>query len=95
MKEVERAEQILQCASCGWDQFCIKPPAMTSEEVKAKLQEHRDDEDRDRAVSDTLINAIAYAGKDTTCPACPKFIERLRADGTLALKMKEWMRGAA
>jgi hypothetical protein len=61
------------CATCPWDRNCISPPTMTSEEVKAKVDEAIAKEDQrvkadkraGRAVGmpvEALMTTIVYAG---------------------------------
>jgi len=94
---IKKAERILSCSSCQWDQFCIKPPVMTEDEVKRKIDEKEpkpglNEKDAAGAMMSGFISMMLFAGKDSTCPACPKFIDELRKDDTLIRKIKQMMK---
>jgi hypothetical protein len=80
------------CATCPWDRNCISPPTMTSEEVKAKVDEAIAKEDQrvkadkraGRAVGmpvEALMTTIVYAGRDLSARVCPVYALRLRSSG--------------
>lgn len=86
----EGADPSMLCMTCPWDRYCVKPPTMTSEEVKSKLEEART-KDREEAESNpegsekpkapigTLITALVMGGKDKTAEICPVLAMRLRS----------------
>lgn len=89
----EEKTRKLDCATCRWDQNCIKPPDSKWLEDKAKFDEakKKPPEDRD-AMMGVLLDFVVLAGRDTACPACPVLIARLSESPYLAAKVKEIMR---
>jgi hypothetical protein len=88
---------------CPWDKFCIRPPQMTPEEVKKKLNEvgeeakkegqeiEKEGKEKGGAVLGFILQGLFMVGKDTECQGCSVFIERLRNDKIVIEKIKELM----
>lgn len=78
------------CATCPWDRNCVNPPAMTSEQVDARIsaaikadQRHAG-EARQAGRSpgtpvSTLVTLMAVGSRDITGMLCPVFATRLRS----------------
>ena len=60
--------QQAECLACQWNKHCIEPPSMTTEEVKAKMEEAKDkvknDEDVGSAMMGSMLDAVLFGGKD-------------------------------
>lgn len=80
------------CQTCPWDRNCITPPAMTSAEIQAKLDEALAADDRKAAEAratgadpgmpvSSLLTAVTLGGRDTASQVCPVFALRLRSSG--------------
>lgn len=70
------ADPAVLCTTCPWDRFCITPPTMTSEEVRAHLDEASAKDkaeaeaaeargEKPRMPVGTLVAALAIGGRDT------------------------------
>lgn len=92
-----KVEQQIECATCPWDRFCIRPPMMTKEEVEREIKDKMKPDKEDKGGESTLFGGLMatmiYGGKDKECPACPVFIEELRKGPELSKKIKELMKG--
>ncbi len=70
-----------------------KAETMTKEQIdniiKSKNEEGKNS---DKDIMGDIIGMMIYSGKDTTCPACPKFIKVLSKDNTLINKIKALMK---
>ena len=88
--------QQLSCSTCTWNQLCIHPPLMTTEEVKAKMEEEltkaREKQEAEVAALGVMLSTILYAGKDLECTVCPVFAAKLRDSSDLSSKIKELMK---
>ena len=80
-----------QCRDCGWEKFCLRPPLMTEEEKKARVEKIRKQDDPEKGFMETLIGSMILDGKDTECPACPVFIKKLRKSSSVAQQIKKIM----
>lgn len=81
------------CMTCPWDRFCITPPEMTADEVEAKIEKAKaDDETRELAARERgekgglpvgmLLTALTVSGRDTSSKVCPVLAMTLRtSDG--------------
>lgn len=86
-----KVEAMVNCQTCPWDQFCIRPPSMTREEIDERMEEMGKGDEPDRAVFGTLLGAIVFGGKDAECSVCPVFAQRLKESPTLATRIREMM----
>lgn len=88
--------QQLSCNTCKWNQLCIYPPTMTTEEVKAKLEEEitnvRGKQEAEAGAFGAMLSTMLYAGKDLECVVCPVFAAKLRESSDLSSKIKELMK---
>ncbi len=96
-----KVEQQVECSTCQWDKFCLKPPTMTEAEVKDKVsfkgEKPTDPDDKEAAnksMFGDILNMVVYAGKDKDCIACPTFIARLREGPELSNRIKALMQEA-
>ena len=101
----EGADPAMLCMTCPWDRFCITPPAMTSDEVRAKIDQSVADDEAKRAQNiaqgkeagmpmGSLLSTIMLAGKDTQSQVCPVFALRLRsqAGGEIVQQIRSLMK---
>ena len=80
------ADPHMLCETCPWDRNCINPPTMTASEVRRKVEAKPENEDgkTDNIIS-SLVNIMAFSGKDTSANICPVFAVRLRSSDGRAL----------
>lgn len=92
----QSVEQQVECATCTWDKFCIKPPNMTKDEVERNIKEAGDKgKEKGKPNEDifgSLMGAMMFSGKDKECHACPTFINRLRQSPDLSNNIKRIMK---
>lgn len=90
---LDQAKAIVECKTCPWNRFCIEPPAMTEEEVRERLEEI--EKEAGKRGKDSmfymLISTMVFGHRDKECPACPVFIQRLRASPKLVQEIREIM----
>jgi len=93
MEQMSKLEQQLSCTTCPWNKYCIEPPVMTEEEVKAQIEKGKEGDDKETALFGGLINALVFAGKDREARICPIFAQALRSGPELSQKIKDIMKG--
>lgn len=90
----EEIEITANCKTCMWNQFCIKPPTMTRDEVEKNFEKLRRDIEKDLPREDAgiamLMGIMMISGKDRNCPVCPGFARRMK-EPILSQKIKELM----
>jgi len=75
----------LLCAACPWDRLCVTPPAMTTDEVSAKMSEVESPSpsasrsEGEQALAKLLFTAVAYGGRDTQATLCPVLAAEMRS----------------
>lgn len=82
------ADPDMLCMTCPWDRMCVKPPAMSSDEVKQRIEEAQaEDLARQQAAPERgmpvgmLMAAMVFSGRDQRGEMCPVFALRLRGSG--------------
>lgn len=83
------ADPDMLCMTCPWDRFCIRPPTMTSDEIRQRMDDaERKDRERKQAGEQQgmpvgmLLTALTMGGRDRMAEVCPVFALKLRtADG--------------
>lgn len=95
----------LLCGTCPWDRACIIPPALSADEVQAKIQE-ASQADKANAANQpggggafpaaTMLAILVDGTRSSTAPVCPVFALRLRSAGgrqvadSLRAAMQAW-----
>ncbi|MCU1590055.1 MAG: hypothetical protein JWP11_1311 [Frankiales bacterium] len=83
------AAPAMLCATCPWDRFCLTPPTMTSDEVRAAIDKASAEDERKAHAAEVagktpgmpigmLLTAVTVSGRDTSSTCCPVFSLRLR-----------------
>lgn len=71
------------CSTCPWDRLCIEPPSMTRAEVAEKTAVPKVEDGQsmtDKVLTNSIINLLAFAGKDQSATVCPVLAVRLRTN---------------
>ncbi len=92
---LEEVETMVNCKTCKWNQFCIKPPVMTWQEVQTTLRAMERDareefDNPEDAGFGMLMGTMMFLGKDKVCQVCPGLARRMD-ESVLSQKIKELM----
>lgn len=95
---IKEAEAMVNCRTCKWNRFCLKPPTMTRHDIEKSVREM---EEGARKIADSpedigsamIMKMIMFLGKDTACPACLGLVRRME-DPVLSYKIKELMQNS-
>ncbi|MDO8687302.1 MAG: hypothetical protein Q7K41_01800 [Dehalococcoidales bacterium] len=92
---LHEAYGVVQCKECPWYKSCVVPMKFTAEDVRRQLESSAPGMNNglqaDMAMQNLLAN-MASAAQNSLLECCPVFIDRLRANPTLAQRIKDLMR---
>ncbi len=91
---LNEAHGIAQCKECPWYKSCAAPMRFTAEDIRRQLEASEpgmnDSLQADLSMQSLLSN-MATAAQNSLLEGCPIFIDRLRANPTLAQRIKAMM----
>ena len=91
---LNEAYRIVQCKECPWYKSCVMPMRFTAEDIRRQLESSISGMDASAQIDLTiqnLLSGMATAAQNSMLEGCPVFIERLRANPSLAQRIKEIM----
>ena len=92
---LHEAYGVVQCKECPWYKSCVVPMKFTADDVRRQLESSASGMNNglqaDLAMQNLLAN-MAAAAQNSLLESCPVFIDRLRANPTLAQRIKDLMR---
>ncbi|MFC2071930.1 hypothetical protein ACFLUU_04345 [Chloroflexota bacterium] len=92
---LNEAYEIAQCKECPWYKSCVAPMRFTAEDIRRQLEASASGMDGSLQANlsmQSLLSNMATAAQNSLLEGCPIFIDRLRANPTLAQRIKEIMR---
>ncbi len=87
---LDEAYAIAQCRECPWYKACVVPLRFTAEDIRRQIQTSTPGVQPDLSMQN-LLSSMAAAAQNSLLEGCPIFIERLRSNPKLALRLKEIM----
>lgn len=92
---LDEAQSLLQCKTCPWYKNCVLPVRVTEFDLKKQLGANvsftATPGMEDLGISQ-LLSGLASAAENSMLEGCPVFIERLRSNPNLAIRIKKMMR---
>lgn len=92
---LNEAYGIAQCKECPWYKACVMPMRLTAEDIRRQLESSTSGmnpwQQADISMPN-LLSSMATAAQNSLVEGCPIFIDRLRANPSLAQRIKEMMR---
>ena len=92
---LDEAYSIAQCKDCPWYKSCIVPMRFSAEDIRRQLESSASGmfgvPQADLGMQ-SLLSGMAAAAQNSLLEGCPVFIDRLRANPSLAQRIKEMMR---
>ncbi len=91
---LDEAQSILQCRNCPWYKNCMLPVRVTELDLKKQLGPNMTilgTPGADELGLNQLLGSLASAAENSILEGCPVFIERLRTNPNLAIRIKKMM----
>ncbi len=91
---LNQAYKIVQCKECPWYKQCVTPMKFTAEDLKRQLEQNKTGmgiPGSGAPGDDNFISSMANAAQNSLLEGCPVFIDRLRSNPDLGLKLKKLM----
>ena len=92
---LNEAYGIVRCKECPWYKSCVVPMRFTAEDIRRQLESSAPGMDTSSQADlgmQNLLSSMATAAQNSLLEGCPIFIDRLRANPSLAQHIKEMMR---
>lgn len=89
----DEAYGIVQCKECPWYKSCVVPMRFTTEDIRRQMEASpgmNAAAQGDMGI-ENLLSSMASAAQNSLLEGCPVFIDRLRANPSLAQKVKQMM----
>ncbi|OGO18460.1 MAG: hypothetical protein A2Z02_02320 [Chloroflexi bacterium RBG_16_48_7] len=90
---LDEAQSLVQCKTCPWYKNCVLPVRVTELDLRKQLGPN--------AVAglpgiedmgiNQLLSGLASAAENSMLEGCPVFIDRLRTNPNLAIRLKKMM----
>ncbi len=91
---LNEARGIVQCKECPWYKSCVVPMKFTAEDIRRQLESSAPGMNTSPQADlgmQNLLSSMATAAQNSLLEGCPVFIDRLRANPSLAQSVKEMM----
>ena len=91
---LDEAQSLLQCKSCPWYKNCVLPVRVTELDLRKQLGSNINvygTPGMEETGLNQLLSGLASAAENSILEGCPVFIERLRANLNLAVRIKKMM----
>ena len=83
---------VIQCGECPWYKSCAMPMRFSAEDIQRQLQATPGiNLNQADFGMQNLLSSMATAAQNSLLEGCPIFIDRLRANPSLAQRIKEMM----
>jgi hypothetical protein len=97
---LDEAQSLLQCKTCPWYKNCVLPVRVTELDLRKQLGQNTiisGPPGMQGPGIDQLLAGLASAAENSMLEGCPVFIDRLRTNPNLAIRIKkimqEWSEG--
>ena len=91
---LDEAQSLLQCKTCPWYKNCVLPVRVTELDLKKQLGSNislTGPPGMEDLGLGQLLSGLASAAENSMLEGCPVFIERLRSNPNLAIRIKKMM----
>lgn len=91
---LNEAYGLAQCKECPWYKSCVVPMKFTAEDIRRQLESSAPGMNTSQQADlgmQNLLSSMATAAQNSLLEGCPVFIDRLRANSSLAQRIKEIM----
>ena len=91
---LNEAYGIVQCKDCPWYKSCLLPMRFSAEDLKRQMESSGGNfnlPDQSDPNVQNFVSNMASAAQNSLLEGCPVFIERLRNNPKLAVRIKELM----
>jgi hypothetical protein len=91
---LDEAQSLVQCKTCPWYKNCVLPVRVTELDLKKQLGPNASmfgAPGADEMGINQLLGSLASAAENSMLEGCPVFIERLRTNPNLAIRIKKIM----
>ncbi len=91
---LNEAYGVVQCKECPWYKSCVAPMKFTAEDIRQQLESSAQGMNPPPQADlgmQNLLSSMATAAQNSLLEGCPIFIDRLRANASLAQRIKEMM----
>jgi hypothetical protein len=97
---LDEAQSLVQCKTCPWYKNCVLPVRVTELDLRKQLGPNAAPSGlpgmEDMGINQ-LLSGLASAAENSMLEGCPVFIDRLRTNPNLAIRLKkimqEWSEG--
>jgi hypothetical protein len=97
---LDEAQSLVQCKTCPWYKNCVLPVRVTELDLRKQLGPNAAASGlpgmEDMGINQ-LLSGLASAAENSMLEGCPVFIDRLRTNPNLAIRLKkimqEWSEG--
>lgn len=97
---LDEAQSLVQCKTCPWYKNCVLPVRVTELDLRKQLGPNATISGQpgiDELGINQLLSGLASAAENSMLEGCPVFIDRLRNNPNLAIRLKkimqEWAEG--
>ena len=91
---LDEAYAVVQCKECPWYKSCVTPMRFTAEDIRRQLESAAPEMGMSQPADlgmQNLLSSMSSAAQNSLLEGCPIFINRLRANPSLAQRLKEIM----
>jgi hypothetical protein len=91
---LDEAQSLVQCKNCPWYKNCVLPLRVTDLDLRKQLGQNvsiSGPDGADESGINQLLSGLASAAENSILEGCPVFIERLRSNPNLAIRIKKIM----
>ncbi|MGD0854531.1 MAG: hypothetical protein ABSA18_01825 [Dehalococcoidia bacterium] len=91
---LDEAQSLVQCKTCPWYKNCVLPVRVTELDLRKQLGPNAATSGlpgiEDMGINQ-LLSGLASAAENSMLEGCPVFIDRLRTNPSLAIRLKKMM----
>jgi hypothetical protein len=90
---LDEAQSLVQCKTCPWYKNCVLPVRVTELDLRKQLGPNAAaglPGIEDMGINQ-LLSGLASAAENSMLEGCPVFIDRLRTNPNLAIRLKKMM----
>ncbi|MCX6005096.1 MAG: hypothetical protein NT082_05425 [Chloroflexi bacterium] len=91
---LDEAQSLVQCKSCPWYKNCVLPLRVTDLDLRKQIGPNINiygPAGMEESGLNQLLSGLASAAENSILEGCPVFIERLRSNPNLAIRIKQMM----
>lgn len=91
---LDEAQSLVQCKTCPWYKNCVLPVRVTELDLRKQLGPNANvfgTPGIEEIGINQLLSGLASAAENSMLEGCPVFIERLRSNPNMAIRIKKMM----